>query len=193
MNFLTTQENQSLETFFADNHDVDYEPTDLRNDVARIALSVIQKRLPQVAMFSGDGTVTLGRQKFDAPARTVMPLPQYLFMINWADSAPGISWPEAYHVTFVPGFDRYVVTASQDSSDMWGVTELAIGYFGAGVAQLDGCRSVITDWWRMQGSSADQPRWAYVWEEGTVSAAEAGDWAEDVWPEDNNDEEEEED
>ena len=49
--------------------------------------------------------------------------PELLFCVNWADSAPGISWPEAYYVTFIPGLDHYVVTASRDSRDLFGCTD----------------------------------------------------------------------
>ncbi len=151
------------------------------NAVARIALGAIQNRLPQVGMFSGDGEVVLGRNYYPQPNRPVELLPQFLFMINWADTAPGLSWPESYHATYLPGYHRYVVTASQDSTDMWGYTELAIGWFDGDEGVLEGSMEVITDWWEETTKNSDDPRWEYVWEEGLVSRAEAESWADALW------------
>jgi len=153
----------------------------LANAVARIVLSAIQNRLPQVGIFNGEGEVVFGRSYYPRPDRPVELLPQFLFMINWADSAPGLSWPESYHVTYLPGYDRYVVTASQDSTDIWGYTELAIGWFDGGTDILTGARNAITGWWEEITRGSDQPRWEYVWEEGIVSRAEAESWADAAW------------
>ena len=40
--------------------------------------------------------------------------PKLLFSINWATSGPGFEWPEAYYVTYIPGLEKYVFTASRD-------------------------------------------------------------------------------
>lgn len=151
------------------------------NAVARIVLGAIQKRLPQVGIFNREGEVVLGRNYYPKPDRAVELLPQFLFMINWADSAPGLSWPESYHVAYLPGYDRYVVTASQDSTDVWGYTELAIGWFDGDADILTGAMSAITGWWEETTKGSDDPRWEYVWEEGLVSRAEAESWANALW------------
>ncbi len=155
------------------------EDTPLKNAVARIALSVIQNRLPQCGIFDGD-KLTLTRKQFSHPRRDVVMLPQHLFTINWADSAPGISWPEAYHATYIPGFDRYVVTASFDGTDMYGVTELAIGFFEGDRQPVEGCADVLKNWWRYLQENC-QYRWAYVWDEGLIDRAAANGWADEVW------------
>lgn len=157
--------------------------------VAQIALAVIQSRLPQCGSVS-DGVVTLFRQPFIRPARGVVLLPRHLFTINWADSAPGISWPESYHVTFIPDYDRYVVTESQDSKDMWGHNDLAIGSFEADTPLIEGCKQVIMWWWQSQCGDYDQGRWAYVWDEGVIDSTTARAWGDAVWPEFVPDEEE---
>ena len=77
------------------------------NAVARLLLSHVQKRLPQWAAVTADGRIVLGREHRKAKTRIAVPLPQFLFEINWADSGPGISWPEAYYVAYVPGFARF--------------------------------------------------------------------------------------
>jgi hypothetical protein len=156
------------------------EATPLRNAVARIALGVIQNRLPQCGIFDGDGRLTLTRKRFERPIRDVVMLPQHLFTINWADSAPGISWPEEYHSTYIPGFDRYVVTAAFDGTDMYGVTELAIGSFEGDRAPAEGCADVVKGWWRYLQENC-QTRWAYVWDEALISKDTAEDWADEVW------------
>jgi hypothetical protein len=130
-----------------------------------------------------DGIFTLFRQPFARPSRSVVLLPQHLFTINWADSGPGISWPEAYHVTYIPDYDRYVVTASQDSKDMWGFNDLAIGSFNGDIPLIEGCRMMLIDWWQSQCGDYEQGRWAYVWEEGKIDTRTARAWGDLVWPE----------
>ncbi len=154
--------------------------TPLRNAVARIALGVIQDRLPQCGVFDGEGELTLTRQAFERPARDVVMLPQHLFTINWADSAPGISWPETYHSAYIPGFDRYVVTAAVDGKDLYGVTELAIGFFDGARLPVEGSAEVIKEWWRYLCDNC-QDRWAYVWDEGLITKELAVEWADEVW------------
>lgn len=148
--------------------------------VATLALSDVQSRLPQCGVISHDGRLTLTRATFPPRRQEVVLLPQFLFMINWADSAPGISWPETYHATYLPIIDRYIVTASQDCPDMWGVTDLAIGSFDAGSDLLAGSGEVIAAWWAMQ-RDCGQERFAYVWREGRVPCEMAEQWAERVW------------
>ena len=98
--------------------------------VAAILRERIQDRLPQWASVS-EGKATLGRNLRDRAAeRTVEITPTHLVTINWADSGPGFSWPEAYHVTYVPSYDEYIVTGSVDSTDVYGVTDFALGHFG---------------------------------------------------------------
>jgi hypothetical protein len=156
------------------------EATPLRNAVARIALGVIQNRLPQCGIIDGDGRLTLTRKRFERPIRDVVMLPQHLFTINWADSGPGISWPEEYHSTYIPGFDHYVVTAAFDGTDMYGVTELAIGSFEGDRDPAEGCADIVKGWWHYLQDNC-QPRWAYVWNEALISKDTAEDWADEVW------------
>jgi hypothetical protein len=95
-------------------------PPRLAIAVAQILLHHVQGMLPQWASV-GD-TVRLNRKahKRHKDARLAFN-PQLVCTINWADSGPGFSWPEAYHVTYLPGFDKFVITASRDGPDAWGV------------------------------------------------------------------------
>lgn len=114
------------------------------NAVARLLLSRIQERLPQWGVVK-DGEVILSRQHRRAKTRQVDPLPQFLFGINWADSGPGFSWPESYHIAYVPGFERFVVTASFDGTDLWGYADLAIGWFPESTDRIEGAKRVILE------------------------------------------------
>ena len=151
----------------------------LPNAVARIALSGAQGRLPQWAAVSAAGDVQLGRQRWQRSPQAVSLMPRFLFMINWADSGPGFSWPEAYNVTSLPGFQRSVVTASADSTDAHGYTDFAIGWFPDSEDWRAGCKRVITGWWR---SMLDfQEPWEYLFNAGAVDEEEAYAWREEVW------------
>ncbi|MCU0843009.1 MAG: hypothetical protein MUC79_15030 [Thiobacillaceae bacterium] len=152
----------------------------LPNAVARIALSRIQGRLPQ--WYRGDGrNGVFGRTLRERGDTGLLLMPLHLFTLNWADSGPGFSWPEAYHVTFFPGFERHVVTASADSPDTWGYEDRAIGWFGPDLAPVEGARSIVTGFWRDQVNDRNQGRWAYLFDEGAVSDEEANAWADAVW------------
>ena len=66
--------------------------------------------------------------------------PQLVCTINWADSGPGYSWPESYHVTYLPGFDRFVMTASRDGPDAWGCVDQAIGVADGSLSPVEAAR-----------------------------------------------------
>ena len=160
----------------------DYGELALRNAVARLVLSEIQDRLPQWAHYNGDGEVTLGRKDFRHRPRKGGKRPRFLFEINWADSGPGFCWPEAYHVADLPGFGVLVVTASQDSPDVHGYTDEAIGSFCQDEPVLEDCRKVITGWWwRRQLNEWEQHRWAELLRTGKVRSEVAEAWAHEVW------------
>ena len=61
------------------------------------------------------------------PLRGFYSEPVLALAINWANTAPGYSWPESYYVSWIPYYDRYLVTASLDSPLNEGYLDLAIG------------------------------------------------------------------
>lgn len=162
----------------------------LPNAVARIALSRIQDRLPQWYASRG-GEETFARKEYATTGGDVLLMPLHLFTINWADSGPGMSWPEAYHLTWFPEFDRYVVTASADCPDVWGYEDRALGHFGQCGDRLKRARKIVTTFWRDQCNGGDAGRWAYLFDTGAVDSEEAYAWAEDVWPLADEDDDEE--
>jgi hypothetical protein len=94
------------------------------------------------------------------------------FTINWADSGPGFSWPVAYYVTWLPYYERFVVTASADCSDAFGYNDFAIGSFGSDKPTKKGARKIVCDDWHNQRAFEQQP-WAYLFSTGLISETEA--------------------
>ena len=158
----------------------------LANAVARICLAGVQDRLPQWALIDSNGHELLGRQEFGHEPRLEALEPEPLLCINWADSAPGFSWPEEYRVTYVPGFDRYVVTASVDSPDAYGVTDFAIGFLGREVDYDAGCRQAVQTWWQGRQILGGSP-WEYVFDEGQIDELTALRLRHAVWPDETED------
>ena len=146
----------------------------VENAVARIALERAEYRLPQWAAVHPDGEVVTGRQyrkAGDKPVRTVSLLPRLICEINWADSGPGYSWPEAYHVTFFPGYDVYVVTASQDSPEVHGYTEKAIDYFTAGEPVRKAVSRILSEYWADFAEHGEH--WQHFLNAGLISEDQA--------------------
>ena len=99
----------------------------LQAAVGQVLLHDVQHRLPNWGGWDGTQFVLARRFRQRAAGQTLALAPQHLFTINWADSGPGFSWPDAYHLVYVPGYECCVVTASQDSDECWGCTDQAIG------------------------------------------------------------------
>ena len=108
-------------------------------------------------------------------------------MINWADSGPGFSWPETYNVTYVPLYDVFIVTGSVDSTDIYGVTDFAIGHFPVGEDILRGSLEAVKGEWDNLARTYDQSRWAYVFDPGLITMDEADNSADQVWKEEDED------
>ncbi len=159
--------------------------------VARIALGTVEDRLPQWGCVHEDGRVTLARSHPDSPTftkRSVISLSQHLFEINWADSGPGYSWPEAFYVTYLPYYDVFVVTGSADSPDARGYCDRSLGFFSPDKDTKEGSREIIQADWREQYEGWDQQHWAYLFYTGLVSEEEAYEWAAAIWRLADNDE-----
>lgn len=159
----------------------------ISNAVARIVLSVVQHRLPQWAAHDGGGIV-YGRYPFKSHSGKIIVLPQFLFGINWASSAPGFSWPVDYYVGFLPCYDVYVVTASADSPDAFGYNDLALGHFDAEEDLLSGCERVIGEDWQHQFDEWGQRRWENLWHTGLISGDRAAELADSIWDDSSEDE-----
>ena len=159
--------------------EVEY-PSQTEIAVAQIVLHRIQGRLPQWLTTNERGFPIAGRRASLRPIKVeYLDLkPELLFCVNWADSAPGISWPEAYYVTHIPGLDQYIVTASRDSRDIFGCTDHALGFSAASEPRLEACRTIVVRYWQKQFACGE--RWERLFDEGVVGIAIAERWAGDV-------------
>ena len=161
--------------------------------VAAILLESVQGSLPQWACVR-EGNVTLGRNYRErAVVRTVELTPRHLLTINWADSAPGYSWPEDYRVTYVPLYDTYVVTGSMDSADVFGVTDFALGHFPSQEDVLQASAAIVQGEWLNLFQNCGQSRWAYLFDEGLIDTVLAEKLANEVWEDDDEEEDRDDD
>jgi hypothetical protein len=151
----------------------------LDNEVASILLDTVQTRLPNFHSRHEDGTEVHGRNLKGLKKRKIQLFPLHLFSINWALSAPGIDWPETYLVTYVPGHNVRIVTASQDSDDCWGYTDLAIGFCKSHRSPEFGVKNIIRSWWS-QIPNAINP-WSIFTSGGLINEERAEKWCKDIY------------
>jgi hypothetical protein len=191
---FTVDETAALTKFFAHarrskqgEHGVAALPALIKDDaelaekIAAFSLEVVQQRLPQWGPVYKDGELVYARELKPVPARRVVVVPRHLFTINWAYSGPGIPWPEAYHATFIPGFDRYIVTASRDSDDMHRCCDNAIGWFDTNTDWTESAKTIVSAWWAMQ-QGCGQEGWVDLRNAGSFGAANAHALREAIWP-----------
>ena len=57
---------------------------------------------------------------------------------------------EAYHVTYVPGLEKYIFTASRDGADALGCEDHAIGAADRTDDLQRAAKKVLTSYWRHQ-------------------------------------------
>lgn len=149
--------------------------------VAAIVLERVWKELPG---WNGDWI----RFEYDHPTwrhkirRRVQLRPQHLLTINWADTGPGISWPEAYYLTWVPSYKRYVVTVSQDTDEFGGYCDFALGSFHTASDPVSGAAEVIIADWHQQCDEIGSQRWQSLLRTGLICEEQAKDMADRVWP-----------
>jgi hypothetical protein len=154
--------------------------------VAAIVLERVQRRLPQWAgsRIEPDGTRTtlLARDYRPKSAeRKVELMPQRLLTIDWASTAPGYGWPVEYNVTYVPVYDRHIITASADSREMFGYADIAIGSCTPGENLKKECKTSILLDWQWQHREWDQQRWQGLETNGLIAAREAEAMADLAW------------
>ena len=164
---------------------------DVPNAVARLALARIQDCLPAWAGVNDSGQCFTSRQYTRSEIAMVNYHPQHLFTINWADSGPGFSWPEAYYLVWLPVFERYVVTASQDTPDCYGFEDIAIGWQFFDEDRVSITKEIILANWGSVHKPNSEEGWAYLFATGLVSESEAEAWRDAIWPPYTPDDEEE--
>ena len=149
-------------------------------DGSAFAVAEIQDRLPNCGICNGRG-VTLTRKFREVQDRTVTGLTRHLFTINWANSAPGISWPVRYTLVWIPVFDRFVAVASADGTDAFGYADFALGHFPAGGDWVAQVKEIVVRDWRAALDEWNQSAWAHLFDWGVVSEDAALAWRREVW------------
>ena len=157
------------------------EPTRIEVAVAQILLNEIQEDLPNWG-YVKDGVALINRKTHDRlPKPKLFFDPEHVVTINWANSGPGFSWPESYYITYLPTFNKFIVTSSRDGPDAFGCSDHAIGFADGDLTPIEAAREVITEFWLGQANTYDQQRWAHLFAEGLIDDKSAHEWADEVW------------
>jgi hypothetical protein len=155
------------------------------NKVAEIALFSVQKHLPQGLSIKEDGSSVIGRKTWGCavPMRNNVLNPIHLFDINQDDSHSGLSCPEAYYATYLPGYNLYAVTISHESAYFYGFFDLAIGCFHVDNDEHITAEAgrIITAWWQFRLHELSNYRWDNLLTTGLFDAAAAFRLREEVW------------
>ena len=143
------------------------------NALARLILSGYEDTLPAY-LWSAGGVVhstrpDVGRKRFKT---------DLLFGINWACSGPGVSWPEIYHLGWLPVFDRWVVVASRDTDEVDGYCDRVLGHFADCDEPVREAAKVIERYWSSL-LEYEQERFEEVMDTGLISAVD--EIADRVW------------
>ena len=156
------------------------------NAVARIVLHAIQPRLPNFRYITDDGPVVCRDHRWERKSKLHLS-PRHLLKINWAFSGPGIPWYEQYHLCYIPLYCLYIVTLSHDSPDVFGYNDIVIGHFVHNIQKTEiEAGRIIRNWWWDHSRQGGQ-RFEQIIKEGLISADEANFWADEIWEEEKDD------
>jgi hypothetical protein len=157
--------------------------------VAHTLLEAVDHRLLAFTRMEGDELVNARHpsKPRHKPRRQAALLPHELFGIDWCLSAPGFSWPVHYHLVWTPIYDRYVVTASADCTDLFGYADFALGHFSRGEDIERSVLEIIKRNWTMLQDECSQPRWEALISTGLIKEDAINLLADQVWPEIDDD------
>lgn len=150
---------------------------------ARLVLSGLEQRLPNYIVRLDTGAIRGARGARRGRRQAVRGMPFMLFGINWADSGPGMSWPEHFHLGWLPGFERWAVTASRDTSEIDGYCDRLLGSFEPCDDPLESACALIQAEWQRQYDDESQERWVEIFGGGRVSSTTVCTMGDVVWGE----------
>jgi hypothetical protein len=155
----------------------------LQGAVGAMLLRNMQSKLPRSALFFPNANVlAISRGEVRPPhGCNIRLVGQHLFTINWADGAPGMSWPTAYYAVWLPIRDVWVVTASDDTGETLGFLDVALGWFPATTAWEDGVAAIIAQDWTAWATD-QQPAWQELSASGRLSTKTIWTCRERAWP-----------
>jgi hypothetical protein len=84
-------------------------------------------------------------------------------------------------LTYLPGFSKYIFTASRDGDDMFGCADHAIGVAERHDGIREPARKIITAYWRAQLRGWRQARWESCFGANLIDRQTAIAWADEVW------------
>jgi hypothetical protein len=149
--------------------------------LARMVLSGVEDTLPVYIAVSRGVTIVTRKQR--APRiPSVRAVPIFLLEVNWANSAPGISWPEAHHVGWLPDFDRWVLTSSRGTPELDGYCDRVLCHFDQCGDPAAEAGSRIQAYWQGLKDAYGQARWACLLSTGRINESDAARMASTVWP-----------
>jgi hypothetical protein len=159
--------------------------TQLEIAVAQVLLAPIQGSLPQCVVYNGAGKLERNRKSIQRhPESTSFKLHSELICcINWADSAPGLSWPESYHIVSIPWQEKYIVTCSRDGAEAFSCADQCLGWGDIKEGKLAVAKREIKAWWENCRDEYEQECWVSLFDEGLIDRFVAQWWAGEVWPE----------
>lgn len=139
--------------------------------IAKIVLANSEARLP---VWNGQGLPPGFRAKLKMPPRGLLSrqnvkvaiAPRLICEINWVFSGPGIPWPSRYLLSFLPLYNRFVVTESQDTDEGHGYYDFAIGSFASDRNIEAECEQIIQAHW-----GHEPLEWDGFLEPGIIKAA----------------------
>jgi hypothetical protein len=153
------------------------------NALARMILSGYEDTLPAY-LWSAGGVVHSTRREVGLKRFKT----ELLLGIDWANSGPGVSWPEMYHLGWLPVFERWIVVASRDTDEVDGYCDRALGHFADCDEPVREAASVILHYW-VGLLNDEQARFEEVTDTGLIS--DVDEIADRVWGDcDERDEEE---
>ena len=155
--------------------------TNLQAAVANICLSTASD-LTQWAISRKEGEIFFGRplkKPGDRPARIL--LPQTVGRINWATSGPGISWPEKYYLTRIPHYECWILTASQETSEVSGYLDWAVHHTPATLQPEEAARQSLLVYWSDCAQLGQRP-FEEIEYAGLLDTQELLEIAALVWP-----------
>ena len=161
-----------------------YPGVNLANAVARLALSRLEflgrgwnshESLPYLLSKGHTRDGYEGQYDIDL-------YPLYLFGVNWSLPPDSTILQEYYYLTWFPEFDRYVVTASVNNKDTYGVSDFAIGWDSASNKRIELCREIILRYWDDVHKPFNGFGWNEVTTTGLVPEDLALDWRAETWP-----------
>ena len=155
--------------------------TNLQAAVANICLSTASD-LPQWAISRKEGEIFFGRplkKPGDRPARLL--LPEVVANINWATSGPGISWPEKYYLTRIPHYECWILTASQETSEVSGYLDWAVHHAPGDLQPKEAARQSLFAYWSHCARLGQEP-FEEIDQTGLLNTQEILAIANRIWP-----------